>query len=293
MSKLKSNTFRQRIEQYLDESGEDIVCRKRNEAYNLVWADDGTLVARLKPTGQGDEVEIFWWDGTRWEDVDEFGCVLPLMDALNFVFEDQSGRFFGEDETEDDEESFSPASRVFGQAFGLTIVTATLAGCLAGLSSDVVQGLTVGALVALLGSLIQSRREFAWGLAIRLTVIVGMPAIFAAAVAGALGGALNEAVATVWWGRIAGVLIGGVCALLFYVHRALGWSFSFSAGLLLGISLVDKLGITQMHLVCLLAALGAVGFAQASRWMFATPIVAIGSEVIYEEARRRKFRLER
>jgi hypothetical protein len=292
MAKLKPSAFRQRIEQHLDELGEDVICRKRNEAYNLLWADDETLLARLKPTGQGDEVEIFWWDGKRWQGVDEFGCVMPLREAIDFVFDDPVGLFL-EDETEEDGESVPVPSRFFGNVFGSVIVTGTLGGCLAGVFSDVVYGLVAGALVALLVIVSQFRRDFPWGLAFRLTIVVGSPAIFAAAVAGALGGALNEAVVTVWWGRIAGVLVGGACGFIFYIDKRLGWSLSFSAGLLLGMSVVERLGITQMHLVCLLAALSAAGFAKLCHGMFSTPMVAVGSEVVNEDARRRNFRLKR
>jgi len=59
MAEIRISEFRQRIERHLARKHVEVVCRKRNDAYNLVRADDQSLMAKLKPTGQGDEAEIF------------------------------------------------------------------------------------------------------------------------------------------------------------------------------------------------------------------------------------------
>ena len=44
-------------------------------------------IARLKPTGTGDEFRIAYWSHRRkWEDIDDIGgCVLPLDQALSHI----------------------------------------------------------------------------------------------------------------------------------------------------------------------------------------------------------------
>ena len=285
MAKLKPSSFRQQIERYLDNSGWDVTCRKRNDAYNLVWADDQTLLARFKPTGRGDEVEIFWWDGDRWQDVGEFGCVLPLHEALNFVFEDPEGLFFDDDVDED--RAWSPGPRrAIADLFSSLVVSSTVAGCLAGFVSTPVFGMAVGAIVAYLMFAIRLWHVFPWVVAFRFSAVLAGPAVFAAAVGGTLGAALNEAVVTVWWGRFAGVLIGGLCGLVIYASRPLGWLLSTLAGIVLGISLTAVLGITQLHCVCLITALLAASFGRFSSWMGASPVVAIGGEALSEDVQR-------
>lgn len=44
-------------------------------------------IARLKPTGNDDEVRLGYWSHRRkWEDVDDMGgVVMPLDEALEFI----------------------------------------------------------------------------------------------------------------------------------------------------------------------------------------------------------------
>jgi bacteriorhodopsin len=85
-------------------------------------------------------------------------------------------------------------------------------------------------------------------------------------------------------------LIGGLCGLVIYASRPLGWLLSTLAGLVLGISLAAVLGITQLHCVCLLAALLAASFAKFCDWMEASPVVAIGGEALSEGVQRQRNR---
>ena len=99
MVQLKPSEFRQRIERYLENEEWEVVCRKRNGGFSLLWADDEEPLARFKPAGHQDEVEVFWWNGERWRPIGEFGCVLRLGEALDFVFDDPDGVFLGQDDT--------------------------------------------------------------------------------------------------------------------------------------------------------------------------------------------------
>ena len=44
-------------------------------------------IARLKPTGDGNEVRLGYWSHRRiWEDIDDMGgVVMPLDEALEFI----------------------------------------------------------------------------------------------------------------------------------------------------------------------------------------------------------------
>jgi hypothetical protein len=42
--------------------------------------------ARLRPTGEGDEVQVLWWRGTAWAAPGDFGpIIMPLDQALEFI----------------------------------------------------------------------------------------------------------------------------------------------------------------------------------------------------------------
>lgn len=60
---------------------------KDNGAYHLYLLETEAPIARLKPTGQGDEVRLGYWSHRcKWEDVDDMGgVVMPLEDALKFI----------------------------------------------------------------------------------------------------------------------------------------------------------------------------------------------------------------
>jgi hypothetical protein len=56
-------------------------------AYHLYLLATEAPIARLKPTGTGDEVRIGYWSHRRkWDDIDDMGgCVMPLPQALEHV----------------------------------------------------------------------------------------------------------------------------------------------------------------------------------------------------------------
>lgn len=285
MARTRISEFRQRIEHHLARTNSDIVCRKRNDAYNLVRADDRTLLAKLKPTGQGDEVEIFWRDGNRWREVDEFGCVLPLAEALDLVLDDPDGLFLDAVKSEEPGPFASPP-RAIADAFSSVVLAAAVGGSLAGCLWSPLLGCVVGAVLAYVVFMVQIAAVMPHpNLAVRLSVMLAGPVVLAAAVSGTLGAALNEAVATVWWGRLAGGLIGGLCGVLIHASRPLGWALSFLAGVLLAISSAAALGLTHLHGVCLLAALLAMGLVRAFTATQANPIVAFGRDAFRDRDR--------
>ncbi len=77
----------QRIESFRCGRGQ-LVAERRNRGYTLYRAGSAALVARLRPTGQNDRVEVLYWSlwKERWTSAGPFGrTVLPLDDALRFI----------------------------------------------------------------------------------------------------------------------------------------------------------------------------------------------------------------
>lgn len=85
-----------RIEAFNQEQGGGVVIQKAAKGYSLFREDTGKPVARLRPTGKGDEVEVMWWSHRdRWDQIGDFGpMVLPLTDALDYVASDPMGCFW-------------------------------------------------------------------------------------------------------------------------------------------------------------------------------------------------------
>ncbi len=77
----------QRIESFRCRRGK-LAAERRNRGYTLYRATSGGPVARLRPTGQNDRVEVPYWSlwNERWTSAGPFGrTVLPLDDALRFI----------------------------------------------------------------------------------------------------------------------------------------------------------------------------------------------------------------
>ena len=63
-----------------------------NRGYTLYSRRTGGQVARLRPTGEDNGVQVLWWRGTGWTTPGDFGpLIMPLDEALNFV---ATGDFF-------------------------------------------------------------------------------------------------------------------------------------------------------------------------------------------------------
>jgi len=81
------NEMRGRIEAYPwppRRGGVEVV--RANRGYTLYSLRTGGPVARLRPTGQGDKVQVLWWRREAWGDPGPFGReVMPLGEALEFI----------------------------------------------------------------------------------------------------------------------------------------------------------------------------------------------------------------
>jgi hypothetical protein len=62
-----------------------VTARRVNRGYSLLSARTGAPVARLRPLGEGDRVEVLWWRRDAWGPAGTFGAVFDLDDALAFI----------------------------------------------------------------------------------------------------------------------------------------------------------------------------------------------------------------
>ena len=85
-----------RIEAFNAKHGGGVTVRKDARGYSLFREDDGTPIARLRPTESNDLMEILWWSyRERWESIGELGGVRkPLEEALDYIADDPMGCFW-------------------------------------------------------------------------------------------------------------------------------------------------------------------------------------------------------
>ena len=85
-----------RIEAFIAEQGGGVVVRKVGGGYSLFRGASGLPVARFRPTGAGDAVEVKWWSHReRWDDIGDFGPLVLLLDrAMADLAEDPVGCFW-------------------------------------------------------------------------------------------------------------------------------------------------------------------------------------------------------
>jgi len=59
---------------------------RATRGYTLYSRRTGGAVARLRPTGKKDNVQVLWWRRETWATPGDFGpLILPLDEALDFV----------------------------------------------------------------------------------------------------------------------------------------------------------------------------------------------------------------
>jgi hypothetical protein len=82
----KADALLERIEAFQYAGRGEVVVRKLASGYSLFSAYTGTPIARLRPTGDADKVQVLWWNGDRWGASSPFGIVtMPLDEALDYV----------------------------------------------------------------------------------------------------------------------------------------------------------------------------------------------------------------
>ena len=85
-----------RIVAFNEARGGGVRIEKRSKGYSLFREDNGRPIARLRPSGQADVVEILWWSHRdQWEQIGDFGpMTMSLEEALNYISKDPMGIFW-------------------------------------------------------------------------------------------------------------------------------------------------------------------------------------------------------
>ena len=85
----KSDPMLARIRGFDRAKGGGVAVERASKGYSLFSVATGAPIARLRPTGNNDEVEILWWRHGRWGSIGDFGgLVMPLDQALDHIASD-------------------------------------------------------------------------------------------------------------------------------------------------------------------------------------------------------------
>ena len=81
-----SDPMRERIVAFNQARGGGVAVHKAGRGYSLLSERTGMPIARLKPTGDADKVQVLWWNGLRWDASGPFGiATMPLDVALDHI----------------------------------------------------------------------------------------------------------------------------------------------------------------------------------------------------------------
>jgi len=81
-----SDPMRERIEAFNQARGGGVTVHKAGRGYSLLSDRTGAPLARLKPTGEADKVQVLWWSGQRWGASGPLGiATMPLNAALDYI----------------------------------------------------------------------------------------------------------------------------------------------------------------------------------------------------------------
>ena len=81
-----SDAMRERIEAFNQAHGGGVAVHKAGRGYSLTSERTGAPLARLKPAGDADKVQVLWWNGQRWAAPGPFGIeTMTLDEALGRI----------------------------------------------------------------------------------------------------------------------------------------------------------------------------------------------------------------
>jgi len=82
----KADALLERIKTFRHAGRDEVVVRKVARGYSLFSARTGAPIARLRPTGEADKVQVLWWNGERWGGSGPFGIATMSLDkALDHI----------------------------------------------------------------------------------------------------------------------------------------------------------------------------------------------------------------
>ena len=262
MPRVTARHFRLSIEGFFEDRDCDVVCRKTRNGYALYRADNMKPMARLRPTGHDDEVEVFRWDGDRWGSIGEFGLSMNLPQALDYIYDDPEGFLFA---------SGDGVSRLIRSAVRLfhqhVLFSAIVGGMVGGALAGPLRGAGAGAVASVLSSIALGQFPRGDRKAFLPSVFVAAPALLAAGTGGVLGGSVVALQPGSAWAIICGIVVGGLASLMSLVHRHVLWCIGFLAGLALAHRLLEWTELQEGFLALAIAALSASLYARVYSWL--------------------------
>jgi hypothetical protein len=92
----KTDEILDRIEAFNQVKGGGVIIQRAAKGYSLFREDNGRPIARLRPTGKGEQVEVMWWSHRdKWEQIGDFGPMLMALDeALMYIAKNTLGCFW-------------------------------------------------------------------------------------------------------------------------------------------------------------------------------------------------------
>jgi hypothetical protein len=92
----KTDETLDRIEAFNQAKGGGVLIQRAAKGFSLFREDNGKPIARLRPTGKGDQVEVMWWSHRdKWEQIGDFGPMLMSLDeALMYIARNTLGCFW-------------------------------------------------------------------------------------------------------------------------------------------------------------------------------------------------------
>ena len=96
-SAVNLDSILERIAACNEAAGGGVQIQRQSNGFSLYREDNGRPIARLRPFGEGDRVEVLWWSHRgKWEQIGDMGpVVMSLEEALSYISRDPMGVFWG------------------------------------------------------------------------------------------------------------------------------------------------------------------------------------------------------
>lgn len=79
----KADVLHERIAVFWQRRDGGVIVRRAARGTSLFSERTGAPIARLRPTGADDQVQVLWWNGERWAASGPFGvATMPVDKAL-------------------------------------------------------------------------------------------------------------------------------------------------------------------------------------------------------------------
>ena len=79
---MNADAMLKRIEGFNQARGGGVIVRKVVRGYTLLSERTGAPIARLRPTSNGDMVQVLWWNNGRWGASGPLGIATMAFDCV-------------------------------------------------------------------------------------------------------------------------------------------------------------------------------------------------------------------